>query len=86
MSNLLPLAEIHSSQAPFHPEVFHALKKLAVFTLALLAALPSLRAQTPAPPALAEGNRKALNTLFDDYWQDQLKHDPEFASTLGDKR
>jgi uncharacterized protein (DUF885 family) len=35
---------------------------------------------------LVEGNRKALNALFDEYWQDKLKHDPEFASSLGDKR
>ncbi len=27
-----------------------------------------------------------LNTIFADYWQDQMKHQPEFASTLGDKR
>ncbi|MGA3372842.1 MAG: DUF885 domain-containing protein [Terracidiphilus sp.] len=69
------------------------LPALAVFALPLFAlALP---AQTPAnpPPTPASGesgsvaaNRKALNSLFDGYWQDQLKHDPEFASTLGDKR
>ncbi len=29
---------------------------------------------------------KALNTIFSDYWQDRLKHEPELASTLGDKR
>ena len=33
-----------------------------------------------------EGNRKALNQIFEDYWQDRLAHSPEFASTLGDKR
>ena len=33
-----------------------------------------------------EGNRKALNAIFEAYWQEQLKHDPEFASILGDKR
>jgi uncharacterized protein (DUF885 family) len=33
-----------------------------------------------------EGNRKALNQIFQDYWEDNLAHDPEFASTLGDKR
>jgi uncharacterized protein (DUF885 family) len=36
--------------------------------------------------ATIQANRKALNALFEDYWQDQLKHDPEFASTLGDNR
>jgi uncharacterized protein (DUF885 family) len=54
----------------------------------LLASLPALRAQTAAPATAAsiEANRKALHALFEDYWQDRLRHDPEFASTLGDKR
>ena len=39
-----------------------------------------------APAASVEGNRKALNEIFKDYWEDGLKHQPEFASTLGDKR
>jgi uncharacterized protein (DUF885 family) len=51
---------------------------------------PALRPQAPvsppATPASIESNRKALNTIFQDYWEDNLKHDPEFASTLGDKR
>ena len=28
----------------------------------------------------------ALNAIFASYWEDRLKHDPEFASSLGDKR
>src|ERR1700684_1478817 len=40
---------------------------------------------TAAPEAL-EDRRKALNRLFDDYWQDNLRHSPEFASSIGDKR
>jgi len=55
---------------------------------------PALRAQAPAagqaasPAAQAslEDRRKALNDLFHDYWEDKLKHDPEFASAIGDKR
>jgi len=39
-----------------------------------------------APAGSVEGNRKALNEIFKDYWEDNLKHSPEFASTLGDKR
>ena len=38
-----------------------------------------------APQSL-EDRRKALNRLFDDYWQDNLRHSPEFASSIGDKR
>ncbi len=56
---------------------------------ALLAPLPALRAQSPAAapaPASLDDRRKALNDLFHDYWEDNLKHNPEFASTIGDLR
>ncbi len=59
------------------------------FILALSASLlPLSLAAQSAPPAAAviEQNRKALNTVFQEYWEDTLKHDPEFASVLGDKR
>jgi uncharacterized protein (DUF885 family) len=39
-----------------------------------------------AAPTSLEDRRKALNDLFHEYWEDQLKHSPEFASTIGDKR
>jgi uncharacterized protein (DUF885 family) len=29
---------------------------------------------------------KTLNTIFSDYWEDRLKHEPEFASSIGDTR
>ena len=59
---------------------------IAVLAFLLSALAPTLRAQAPAAPVSVEANRKALNALFEDYWQDNLKHSPEFASTLGDKR
>ncbi|MGB0066099.1 MAG: DUF885 domain-containing protein [Terracidiphilus sp.] len=72
------------------------MKKLPLLALAALAALlpfvPTLRAQKLplAPqnqaPASVEDRRKALNDLFHEYWEDRLKHDPEFASEIGDKR
>jgi uncharacterized protein (DUF885 family) len=62
----------------------------------LFSLAPALRAQAPAagqpaapaslPTASLEDRRKALNDLFHDYWEDRLKHDPEFASTIGDLR
>lgn len=71
---------------------------LAVLVFLMLASVPALSAQavtanpsaqtTPASvdAASVAANRKALNALFEEYWQDQLKHSPEFASSLGDKR
>jgi uncharacterized protein (DUF885 family) len=41
---------------------------------------------TIAAPKTAAEREKALDALFADYWQDQLKHNPEMASSLGDKR
>jgi uncharacterized protein (DUF885 family) len=58
---------------------------LAVFALVLLAPSPTLRAQVAPIPSL-EDRRKDLNALFDEYWQDNLRHSPEEASSLGDKR
>ena len=41
----------------------------------------------PLPPdAPLADRRKALNVLFDEMWQDRLSHEPEFASSIGDKR
>ena len=60
---------------------------LAVSALLPLACVPALRPQAPAAPAASvEASRNALNAIFQDYWEDRLKHDPEFASILGDKR
>jgi uncharacterized protein (DUF885 family) len=65
--------------------------RAAVSGLALAILVPTLGAQsltaTPAtPPTTVEGNRRALAQIFTDYWEDNLAHSPEFASTLGDKR
>ena len=63
---------------------------LAAAALLLFVLAPSLRAQTlPAaskPAASVEERRKALNAIFQDYWEDRLEHDPELASSIGDKR
>ncbi|MGH9520459.1 MAG: DUF885 domain-containing protein, partial [Terriglobales bacterium] len=57
----------------------------------LLLAIPLMpHAQTPGVPASAAASladrQKALNDLFHDYWEEYLKLNPEFASTIGDKR
>ena len=66
---------------------------VATLLLSLAPALPAQRLQlaqpSPSQPAATvslEDRRKALNAIFHDYWEDQLKTSPEFASSIGDKR
>ena len=63
---------------------------LSVAAILLFASLPSIQALAqagvPAQAASVEANRKALNALFEEYWEANLERSPEFASGLGDKR
>jgi uncharacterized protein (DUF885 family) len=71
-----------------HPATrFTALRinRLTLLALFLLILIPAHLQATPPAPSV-DANRKALNSLFNDYWEDRLKHDPEFASSIGDKR
>lgn len=56
----------------------------------LLAIPPTQHAQVPGIPAAAPtalpDRQKALSDLFHDYWEEFLKLNPEFASSIGDKR
>jgi uncharacterized protein (DUF885 family) len=69
-------------------------KKLFVVSCVLAGGLTlacgnvSLVAQTPAPVATdsVAVRSKALSVLLGEIWEDRLKHSPEFASFLGDKR
>ena len=61
--------------------------------LACCMSVVPMTAQVPIPlPSAAAADQpvaersKALNALFDEIWQDKLKHSPEYASYLGDKR
>lgn len=64
-------------------------RTLLLFT-ALSATLPAQTATTPtatqAAPASVEDRSRALNRLFDDYWQFTLKASPETATFVGDPR
>lgn len=53
-----------------------------------MAALPHCHAQSPRPetPSSLEDRRKSLSSIFQQYWEASLEHDPEFASSIGDKR
>jgi uncharacterized protein (DUF885 family) len=61
-----------------------------ILILCTATALPNLAAQapqpTPAQQAQPNANARQLATLLNDIWQDKLKHSPEYATTLGDKR
>lgn len=65
--------------------------RLATF-LAIAAALfqpcPVPAQQLTVQPAAEslEARTRSLNEIFHDYWQDYLKHSPEAASMIGDKR
>jgi uncharacterized protein (DUF885 family) len=61
---------------------------LALLTTVPNAFLTAAQLTASAPPAnLPLNDRvKTLNSIFTDYWEDNLKHNPELASSLGDKR
>jgi uncharacterized protein (DUF885 family) len=64
------------------PNVFAL--RLVLFALApgILCAAQSTPSATPP----LSSRVKTLNTIFSDAWEDRLKHEPEFASTIGDNR
>jgi uncharacterized protein (DUF885 family) len=59
---------------------------LLAAAVALPQTLPSQQPPAPASSSTTAQREKALNAVFSDYWEQQLKDSPEFASTLGDKR
>ncbi len=70
------------------------LSVVAAALFSALLAVPSYAAKVqhlplatgPEQPMSLADRRAALNAVFKDYWQDYLKTNPEFASTIGDKR
>ena len=64
---------------------FASLLAVAVLSAPLARAASAPQLKVSAPTSLAD-RQKALNDLFTEIWEDQLKHDPEYASSLGDKR
>ena len=71
------------------------LRLICALALFFLVSLPGVgqrvKLSTDAPkpnaaPQTLEERRKAMNQLFADYWEDTLRHAPEFASQLGDLR
>ncbi len=53
---------------------------------AMLLQVGAVAQLTASAPTSVAGREDALNAIFASVWQDRLKRDPEFASSLGDKR
>jgi uncharacterized protein (DUF885 family) len=64
---------------------FAATVRPTVAAAVLVAALAPFPAYGQAAPSAAQRS-KDLAALFHDIWEDNLKHNPEYASYLGDKR
>ena len=66
------------------------MKKLVSICFAACFFFPALVSAQLVPsapgPTTAAERSKALHALFHDYWEERLKQQPEFASTIGDKR
>ena len=65
--------------------------KLIAIRFVLLALVPGVLHATQSTPGVTQNlplrdRLRTLNTIFSDYWEDRLKHDPEFASSIGDNR
>jgi uncharacterized protein (DUF885 family) len=66
-------------------------KKFFVFILSsgVLAGSANMPLRAQAPASVVEtpaARTKALSALFTEIWDDRMKHSPEYASILGDKR
>jgi uncharacterized protein (DUF885 family) len=62
-----------------------SLVMVGCLSLGALNVQAQLEASAPAAPSVA-ARSEALSALFAEIWQDRLKHSPEFASLIGDKR
>ncbi|HWE84756.1 MAG TPA: DUF885 domain-containing protein [Terracidiphilus sp.] len=80
----------HSTREAFSVRQF----RFPILTIVLIAACFSaapaqkLKLTEGPPPANAPvtERREAMNAYFQQYWDAYLEHDPEFASTIGDRR
>jgi uncharacterized protein (DUF885 family) len=64
---------------------------LIAIRFVLLALVPGVLNATQITPGVAQNpplrdRLRTLNAIFSDYWEDHLKHNPEFASSIGDSR
>jgi hypothetical protein len=57
-----------------------------IFAGPLIAQKLTANTATSAQPASLEDRRKELDAVIHEYWEDHLRHSPEFASSIGDLR
>jgi len=78
------------TSSPIYAQMRAGLTKTAILFAAGVLSLPlHVPAQlTPSAtaPSSPDDRAKALHDIFHDYWEQTLKRQPEFASSLGDKR
>jgi uncharacterized protein (DUF885 family) len=61
------------------------MQKFIAFTLALFL-ITTTAGAAPGSAADLDKRRKLLSDLIDQQWEDQLRRNPEYASTMGDRR
>jgi len=60
--------------------------RLAFIALASGVLLTAQSTSVAAQDVPLKDRVRTLNAIFNDYWEDKLKHEPDFASTIGDTR
>jgi len=81
---------VTTSRFPARFPAFRCVRFSCIALLAVsVAAIPAVahaQAQPVAASSSVAARSKELAALFSDIWEDNLKHNPEYASSLGDKR
>jgi uncharacterized protein (DUF885 family) len=94
-THAMPLVTIHAPGA--HRSGVHRIRAMLLVALGACLLIPcaawsqSFKAKDLAPAPQQQTNTlqertQQLNQIFHDYWEETLKHSPEMASTIGDKR
>ena len=71
--------------APWSPSLNRVSICILLSFVSLSAQVPKLSVQASAPASLAD-RQAALKSFFKEYWDANLQHSPEFASSIGDTR
>ena len=86
MKKLSIVLSIGAAIATVQPRLQAQSQLAAQMHAASAAATSPAQEANPVPSQDIANRTSALNSLFNDIWQDKLKHNPEYATYLGDKR